>query len=366
MARSRAPLWLGGILCVLALAWLLYPFAAPRVPQTTLEPLTEFARSTWRVYALVFWITLGIFILVEGLLVFAALRFQRRADAPAEELPPQTHGHTPLEIGWTAATFGIVMLIFVVSCQEVNFVQGDPPSSDPLRVEVYGRQWWWEFYYPEYDLVTANEPHLPVGRTAVFEIHATDVIHSFWVPKLGGKRDAVPGRVNRLWFTPERPGRYDGQCAEYCGTSHANMLFEVVVEDPDAFARWVERQKAPTPPPADPAVQAGQTAFLQAGCIACHTPFQNDRSVLGQRGPNLKKVATRRLIAAGLLENTPGNMRLWLRNPQHVKPGALMDIVAPQCTGPGEPEPCCRGAGIGNCLSDETIERLVAYLRSLS
>jgi cytochrome c oxidase subunit 2 len=356
------PLIFGLLILVLGLSWLLYPFLTPLTPMTTLSDETDFARSSWQVYKLVFWITLVVFFLVEGFLVYCLVRFQKRS----EELPEQTHGNTPLEIGWTAATIALVLVMFVPSCQQIQFSQGPAPMANPLKIKVDGRQWWWEFYYPEYDIVTANEIHLPAGRTALFDLGSTDVIHSFWFPRLGGKRDAVPGRRQPMWFTPEEPGVYRGQCVEYCGTSHANMQITAIVHTPEDFEAWVAQQKAPTPPSADPKVQQGQVAFLTtAACITCHNTFQNDQSVYGQLGPNLHKVGTRDYIASGMFENNAENLRRWLTDPQGMKPGALMNIVAPQCTGPGEPDPCCRDAVIGNCLGDETIDQLVAYLQSL-
>jgi cytochrome c oxidase subunit 2 len=359
------PLVFGLMLLVLAIAWLAYPFVTPLTPKTTIAgPLsqqTEFAQSSWGVYALVYWITLVVFVLVEGFLVWVLFRFQGTRD----ELPEQVHGNTPLEIGWTAVTLVLVMVMFVPSCRQVAFVQGPPQvkpaGAEALQIKVDARQWWWEYYYPEYDIVTANELVLPAGRTVVFDVGSTDVIHSFWLPRLGGKRDAVPGRRQRLWFTPTETGVYDGQCAEFCGTSHARMAMQTFVVPPAEFDAWVAQQKAPT----DPAAMPGFGTFAAAGCIACHNTMQNDRAVFGQLGPNLRKVGTRRMIAAGTLENTPENLRAWISNPQSIKPGALMDIPAAQCTGQGEPEACCRKPGVGNCLDEATLSSLVAYLQQL-
>jgi cytochrome c oxidase subunit 2 len=361
VTRTRAPLYFALVLAALGAGWLGYMLLPPETAQTTVHPSTEFARSSHGVYVLVLWFTFVMFVLVEGLLVVAMVRFRERDDA----LPEQTHGNLPLEIGWTLLTTVLVLVMFVPSCQQIQFAQGKPPADDPLRIVVDGRQWWWEFYYPEYDFLTANELVLPTGRTALLEIGSSDVIHSFWIPRLGGKRDAVPGRTQTLWFTPETPGVYQGQCAEYCGTSHTHMSLHAIVVEPQEFAAWVERQRAPTLPATQPAAQQGQIAFLTSGCVACHSPFQNDRAVRGMLGPNLRKLGTRRRIAAGLLENTPENLFHWIKNPQRVKPGALMNVPAPQCTDAAAPEPCCTGAGTGNCLSDETVEQIVAYLRSL-
>ncbi len=364
MTRSRAPIWFAVILLVIGLMWLYKTLESPLTPQTTVHPLTEFGRSTQGPYVFTNWLMLAIFFVIEGWLVYTALRFQRRDDA----LPRQTHGNRSLEVGFTVATTVLVMVLFVPSCQETAFAQKPAPEGS-LQVEVTGRQWWWEFYYPEFDVVTANELVLPAGRTANFRVTSADVIHAFWFPRMGGKRDAIPGRSFDMWFTPPEPGVFEGQCAEYCGSSHANMLMHLRVLAPEDFTAWVARQKAPTPPAADARVTQGQVAFLaEGGCVTCHSPFQNDGTVRGLQGPNLRKIGTRGWIAAGLLENTPDNMFRWIKNPQAIKPGSLMKVVNPhtsQCTGPGEPQACCVDRQTGNCLPDEKVEQIVAYLQSL-
>jgi cytochrome c oxidase subunit 2 len=364
LSRSRAPLWFAVLLLVIGVMWLYRTLIMPLTPQTTVHPLTEFGKSTQGVYGFTNWLMILIFFAIEGWLVYTALRFQRRDD----RLPKQTHGQRSLEIGFTLATTLLVMVLFVPSCQQIAFAQKAAPE-DALQVEVTGHQWWWEFYYPAYDLVTANELVLPAGKTANFRVTSTDVIHSFWFPRMGGKRDAVPGRTVHMWFTPVDPGVYEGQCVEFCGSSHANMLMHLRVVSPADFEAWVAGQKAATPPATDPRVAQGQVAFVaDGGCVTCHSPFQNDGSVRGLQGPNLRKVRTRGWLASGMLENTPEEMFRWIKNPQAIKPGALMKVVnahTAQCTGPGEPEPCCTAAQTGNCLPDETIEKIVAYLESL-
>jgi cytochrome c oxidase subunit 2 len=362
--RSRAPLWFAVVLAVIGIMWLYRTLVMPLTPQTTVYPLTEFGESTQRVYGFTNWLMLAIFFAIEGWLVYTAMRFQVRS----QELPVQTHGRRSLEVGFTLATTVLVMVLFVPSCQEIGRVQAAAPEG-AIQVDVTGRQWWWEFYYPEQDVVTANELVLPAGRTANFRVTSSDVIHAFWFPRMGGKRDAVPGRTFQMWFTPPEAGVYEGQCAEFCGTSHANMLMHLRVVPPAEFDAWVAGQKAATPPAADPLAAQGQVAFLaEGGCVTCHSPFQNDGSVRGLQGPNLRKIGTRGWIAAGMLENTPENMFRWIKNPHALKPGSLMRVVNPhtaKCTGPGEPDACCIDALTGNCLPDPTIEQIVAYLQSL-
>jgi cytochrome c oxidase subunit II len=195
-----------------------------------------------------------------------------------------------------------------------------------LRIEVVGKQWWWEVRYPGEDprhsFVTANELRIPVGREVEVIVSSPDVIHSFWVPSLAGKIDMIPGHVNRLTFKADRPGVYRGQCAEYCGLQHARMALFVVVETQDAFAAWLERQRRPAPEPAFTALAEGRAAFLEAGCGACHTV--RGTPARGELGPDLTHVGGRLSLAAGTLPNGVGPMAGWIVASQHLKPGNQM------------------------------------------
>jgi cytochrome c oxidase subunit 2 len=357
--RSRAPLAIAISVAVLAVVWFYYSLNSPPTPQSTFYPESEFARSTHGVYSFINILLLIIFVVVESALVWVLFRFRKDDAKRGDPLPDQVHGNTKIEVFLTLATTTLVIVLFVPSCQQIQYAQG-PAPADPLMVEVTGRQWWWEFYYPEFDLVTANEIHLPVGRTVQFNLTSADVIHAFWIPRLGGKRDNVPGRTQHFWLTPEKEEVYDGQCAEFCGTSHALMSMQVVTEAPEKFQAWVRQQKA-----ANPAAMGGIPLLAQAGCLTCHTTIANDKSVLGQQGPNLAKVGSRRMIAAGVLPNTPENLTRWISDSQHLKPAAKMDIPAAQCTAEDVPDPCCRREGIGNCLPADTVAQLVSYLSEL-
>lgn len=191
-----------------------------------------------------------------------------------------------------------------------------------LRVHVTGEQFWWRLGYELRDgtrVETANELHLPAGATVEFLLGSTDVIHSFWIPALGGKMDAIPGRINTLRLTPTEPGTYRGVCAEFCGASHALMAFPVVVHTPDAFQSWLAQEQASASP-------AGSTAFVAAGCGACHVV--RGVSTAGSVGPDLTHLASRRTIAAGTLPNTRENLAAWLAAPDHIKPDARMPSFA--------------------------------------
>jgi cytochrome c oxidase subunit 2 len=308
-------------------------------PMTTVRPKSDFGRLTHDLFMLISWWTLGIFILVEAGLVYVCWRFRDRPGAP---IPTQVHGHTALEIGWTVA-FAVILLIIGIPTIRIIFKTQEAPAAsvDPLRIDVAGRQWWWEFNYPALKISTANEVHVPAGRVVDFHLNAPDVIHSFWTPQLGGKRDVVPRRVNRLTMTPDTPGEYPGQCAEYCGESHANMRFRVVVHAQDDFDRWVAAQLAPPVEPEGELAQQGKSLFTQLPCVGCHAI----RGLSGGAiGPDLTHFGSRRTLASAMLPNTAPNLERWLVNPELIKPGVLMPNLG---------------------LSHDQAKALTAYLLSL-
>ena len=286
-------------------------------PMSTVVARSDLARSTLGIYGVITWA-----VAIIGLLVFVALgwillRFRER---PGAGVPRQIHGHALLEIAWTIAPALVLLIIAIPTIQVVFRTQGDaaPPSS--LAVTVRGWQWWWEFRYPTLDVVTANELHLPAGRPVVLTLEGLDVIHSFWVPQLGGKRDVVPGRVNRITLTPDRAGEYWGQCAEFCGASHANMQLRVIVEEPAAFERWAAAQKVPPPEPTGDAA-AGKDLFTRHACVGCHTI----RGVAsGALGPDLTHFGSRALFGAGLWPTTAESVAAWIKDPPALKPGSRM------------------------------------------
>ena len=283
---------------------------------STLHPVSDFARQTLDVYGIIFWWTLAIFVVVELLLLFALWRFRRRTGDP--EVPEQVHGHTLLEVAWTLAPALILLFIAIPTVKTIFLQQSPPaPSENALQIAVVGHQWWWEFIYTDLGITTANELHVPMGRKVHLTLTSADVIHSFWVPRLGGKRDLNPGRENTIVFTADRAGVYDGQCAELCGISHANMRLRVFVDEPDAFTAWARAEREGAAPDS-----AAFRTFLVSGCAACHaidgTPAQ------GRIGPNLTHVGRRTTLAGGILRNEPDAMADWLRDPDSVKPGALM------------------------------------------
>jgi len=286
-------------------------------PMTTVRPRSDFGQLIDGLFMLISWTTLVIFIAVEGALLYACWRFRDRPGAP---IPRQIHGHTPLELSWTVA-FALVLLVIGIPTIRIIFQTQEAPAATALNVDVLGHQWWWEFKYPGLNISTANELHLPVDQMVAFHLHGPDVIHSFWIPQLGGKRDVVPHRVNRITLTPQVPGEYPGQCAEYCGTSHANMRFRVIVHPKAEFEQWVKAQLAPPVQPTDALAQQGLDIFGKSACVGCHTITGISA---GQIGPNLTHFASRHTFAGSLLPITPENLVSWVENPDHMKPGALM------------------------------------------
>jgi cytochrome c oxidase subunit 2 len=225
----------------------------------------------------------------------------------------------------------VLVLVTVRTLWEVKVPLPEPRTGDnALFVTVVGRQWWWEYTYDHYDgqafgFTTANELHVPAGENGVRRpIHLTlksaDVCHSFWVPRLAGKMDLIPGRNNHLWFETDQAGLYVGQCAEYCGTQHANMLLRVSVDPPDEFARWLKREGADAAD--DPSARSGKEAFLRQSCINCH-PVRGT-SARGTYAPDLTHLMSRQTLAAGMIPITPENLRLWVDDPQKIKKGCLM------------------------------------------
>jgi cytochrome c oxidase subunit 2 len=345
-------------------------------PQSSVAPASDFAEVIHGLYVDIFWWTLLILVIVWVVLAYILVRFRARPDSP---MPKQIHGHMGLEITWTIVPAIIVVAITIPTIQAVFSTQQAVPEG-AMVVDVIGHQYWWEFRYPETGLVTANEVHIPVDRPVSFRLSSADVIHSFWVPMLGGKRDANPVRIRPegvdarygwIHLTPNETGTYWGQCAEFCGSSHSLMGFRVVVQSDEDFAEWqadlatavvapnavaaTEGQEPPAGPvvaAVDPLVEQGRTLFHQQTCVACHAI--EGTNAQGVIAPNLTLLGQRSSIAAGMLENTLENIETWIKAPQDIKPGALMPGVAV----PGGNWPATN-------LTDEQVSAIAAYLYSL-
>lgn len=305
-------------LAILALVLLVSACAGAQLPQSTLAPRADFSAELLGLFKTVFWWALAVFIVVESLLLVAVARFRARPGAPA---PKHIHGHTILEIGWTLAPALILVFIAVPTMRTIFATSGTAPQG-ALRVEVIGHQWWWEYRYPTLNISAYNELHVPAGTPVQVEMTSADVIHSFWVPRLGGKRDLIQGRTNRIVFRPDSAGEYWGQCAEFCGASHANMRLRVVVQSDTTFQRWVEQQRAAPATPAKGSVEErGQQIFRRSACIGCHTITGISTARVG---PELTHVGGRGTIAGALFPNTTETLHRWITNAPSLKPGALM------------------------------------------
>ncbi len=275
---------------------------------------------------LVFWFALGIFLVVGGLLLFAVIQYRHRpSDPDAMQEPAQIYGSTQIELSWTVIPILIVLILFLASARVIWTTQHAVRPAKALDVTVIGHQFWWEYRYPTLGIVTANELHIPVSdpqspMPTYLTMSSADTDHSFWVPRLAGKVDLIPNRVNVMWVDPSAPGLYLGQCAQYCGVQHAKMLLRVYADTPAAFAAWVEHQKQPAIESAGEA--EGRTVFLHNACISCHTI--SGTVATGRFGPDLTHLASRDTIASGAIQNTPANLRQFIENPAHFKPGVLM------------------------------------------
>lgn len=268
--RRLAPL---GAVAMLALA---LAACAQKYPNTTFEPHSEYGRAIDFLWNRLLWLGTVVFVLVEAALIFVVFKFRRKDETTT---PPQTHGNTKLEILWTLIPAVILVFIAVPTVRTIFETQAKA-APNALEIDVYGHQWWWEFQYPEYKITTANEIYVPKGRTVNFVLRTKDVLHSFWIPQLAGKRDLIANHTNYLWFTPDSSAPttvWNGFCTEYCGSSHANMRFRVVTVTPEQFASWVQRQQSPAAfgavPSAPPAATPTLTpAVATGGATATVTP----------------------------------------------------------------------------------------------
>lgn len=330
-------------------------------PQTTLQPKSDITRLIDGVFRTTFYWAMGVFVLVEGALIYALWRFRAKPNDPE---PVQNHGNTTLEIIWTAIPAVILVFIAVPTVKTI-FKTSLPAANPQVDIEVIGHQWWWEYRYPKLGVVTANELVVPAGKMIGLRMWSADVLHSWWSPQLASKRDVFPifpqtkiKKVNPLWFTADSVGDYTGQCAELCGIQHGRMGLRVLVKSDADFNAWVEQQRIGSPLvnagkvpaaidsawKADTLITKGQQAFMAGGCMACHAMAGTAlASAQNLRGPNLSHVGSRTTIGANMYENTPTNLAAWLRDPQKMKKGSHMILPRP--------------------LTETEIATLVTYLR---
>ena len=385
-------------------------------PNSVFTRFTEFNRDIGHLFNILIYLGTFVFIFVEGILLYTIFKYRRKSES---ERPKHVHGNTTLEILWTAIPALILAFIAVPTVQTIFKTQAKA-SADALQVQVIGHQWWWEFKYPQYNITTANELYIPVGRKVNFALTTNDVLHSFSIPQLGGKRDLISNHTNYLWFTPDSVGEqaWNGFCAEFCGASHANMHFKVFTVTPANFASWTANQQkmaafgaiAPATASVVPAVAADTSAkvvavatpasfvsfphdklplhiipqtplpegltfnealkgdpqrgleFMSKGggsCLGCHM-INGNPVMMGVIGPNLTHVASRATIAGGLFPNDTKHLTRWIKNARWMKPGVLMPTL-----GAGEYDPMMKNNIPKTGLNDQQIADIVAYLQAL-
>jgi len=297
----------------------------------TMAPAADQAQAIARVWQAMFWPNVAIYAAVLVALGWALWRRRDQEDDRGTQDRQERHWSRAL-LGWTAF-IAVVLTVYTA----VSFVQDRrlmARAPDALRVRVTGKQWWWQVEYldadPSRQVVAANELHLPAGRMTRIELLSDDVIHSLWIPELNGKQDLIPGRRTELAVTPRAPGHFRGECAEFCGLQHAHMLLPVTVDSPQAFATWLDAQRAPAPEPVSAAAQRGRHVFESGPCVMCHAIAGTTAG--SNTGPDLTHVASRPTLAAGALPNDRAHLTAWLVNPQAFKPGTNMPNphLAPQ------------------------------------
>jgi cytochrome c oxidase subunit 2 len=313
-------------------------------PSSIFNPVSTPAHEITTLAFFTLAITGMIFVIVAGLLIYSIVRFRSRPGDDGRE-PPQIYGSNPIEFAWTTVPVLIVLVLILTTARTIYLVQAPRRPPGAISVHVIAHQWWWEFHYPELGIVTANELHVPVSDpknpTPTFlDLESVDVAHSFWVPRLAGKTDVIPNKKNTMWIDPHVAGTYLGQCGEYCGTEHALMLLRVIVEPRADFDNWVAAQKQPAA--AYASVAHGRQVFESNACVNCHTIQGTGAN--GRFGPDLTHLMTRETIGAGVAMNSPDHLRVWVRDPNVMKPGALMPAMN---------------------LDDKDLDDLVAYLAAL-
>ena len=351
-------------------------------PQTTLEPAGKIADDINDLWLLVFWVAVAVFVIVEGALVYAIWKFRERKDD--DRRPKQVHGNTALEISWTIIP-AVLLAVLTVPMLDGLFDMRREPTGDVLHINVTGHQWWWEFEYVNETapdgrtIVTANELHIPAGREVYLTMTSADVIHSFWLPKLNGKRDVVPGRITNLRLYADAPTPPNephlGQCAEFCGLAHADMRMRAFVHDAAGYSEWVTDQLA-----ANAAGGAGWDRFSVV-CTACHQvtvteggstkTFGPDRflevdgtTFRASIAPNLTHFGSRTSFGGATFENDVEHLTAWIDNPADLKPMAPERNIFPDAVEAEEGQQM-RMLGMQDYnLDDDDIADVVALLRS--
>jgi len=303
-----------------------------------LLPASSQAAAIARLFYVDLVISVIIFLVVAGLVLTVVLRNRKR---PPSFSPEQDFGNEKLEWTWTIVPLMIVTGLFIYTIKVMREVNPPPADRQP-DVEIVAHQWWWEVHYFPSGVTTANEIHVPVGQDLLFRVKSADVIHSFWVPALGQKVDAIPNHPNYAWYDVTDAGTYQGTCTEFCGAEHAWMRILLIAEPVPEFGAWIEEQLLPARTPTGATAQAGRQKFEHHTCMSCHTIRGTPAD--GTVGPDLTHLASRETLAAGVFENTPENLLKWIRDPQRYKPDSHMPNMD---------------------LSQQTFEEIAAYLGGL-
>jgi len=311
-------------------------------PTNIFAPASTPANSIFELSLFVLGITAIIFAIVFSLMVYVIVKFRKKADDDGRE-PAQVYGSNQVEVAWTVIPILIVTVLFMATARVIATVQKPPDNA--VQVIAIGHQFWWEYRYPDLKVVTANELHVPVSDAVhpmptLIKLTSADTDHSFWVPRLAGKTDLIPNRVNSMWIDPQEIGLYLGQCAQYCGTQHAKMLLRVYVQSRSDFDRWIQEQSQPAH--SSDAVSDGRRVFESTACINCHAV--GGTTAEGRFGPDLTHLMSRDTIASGVAANTHENLRLWIRDPNAIKTGSLMPAMG---------------------LSEHDLDVVTAYLETL-
>ena len=314
------------------------------VNQSVLGPAGIQASSIHALWSLMLWVTVTVFVVVLAALAIAVVRGTRNRSTADESLPSERV--LSRTVGIAVGISVIILITLLTASVWTGRIIASLQASTAVTIAITGHQWWWEIQYedavPSQQMVTANELHIPTNRPIVLKVTSRDVIHSFWVPNLHGKRDLIPGYTTAIWIEADHPGVFRGQCAEFCGMQHAHMALDVVAESDQDFNRWLEGMRQPARDQPDSTARRGREVFEQARCAGCHT-IRGTRAN-GQIAPDLTHIATRSTLGAGTLPNTRGNLAAWILNPQGVKPGNQMP-----------PNP----------LAADDLQALVAYLETL-
>lgn len=305
-------------------------------PSESLTAVTKQGQKISDLWYISFILTAIVLAIIFGVLLYCMITFR------GSHQPSNRVNNTRLEITWTLIPAALVTFLFIMSVR--TMVAVDKTNPDAIVIDVTGNQWWWAYSYPSLGITTAYELHVPVGKPVQLKVTGGDVIHSYWVPKLGWKMDTIPNKVNVMNLTATQAGSFDGACAEFCGTQHAGMRMRVVAQPPDQFDAWVKQQQQTAAAlPATDLEKNGRATFLAQTCSVCHTVRGTGAN--GTVGPDLTHFGSRSAIGSGQVANTPQNLEAWIKNPASIKPGVLM---------PGYDK-----------LSADQIKALVAYLEGL-